>query len=956
MSKVRVYEVARELGLQNRDLVQRLSSMGIQVSNHMSALDPAEVDRIKRSFDRDKSEKTVEERIRPTVVRRRTVQPRKRAAAADQDAAPATAAEGRSPTRETAATAASPASRQPTRPTPPQPPRPAPEARTGDARPPATSKPAAAEAGSAAPTSEAPARPAALPSAKGQEADRAAASPTPPAAGSGSAAADGTAPSTDRAATPPTPADAERPAAAAAPTPAAAPEAPGGGAPERTAPAAAPPRPAPPSRDARPSGTSKNTATPPPPETQPPPRQRRPSGPPPASERLGHANLPLGVVSRGKSQAPGATPLSAEARAKIVSQHAQRQSTPRRRSIVDRAGLGPTGRQQTRPGKRKMAPGKKARQTEITVPSAQKRVIRIEDQITLQQLAHQMSLKATDVLMKLMQLGMSGVHINSSLDADTAKILASDFGYEVENVAKSEDELVGDARGEFRDLEEDREPRAPIITVMGHVDHGKTSLLDKIRKANVVSGEAGGITQHIGAYRVDTKKGPIVFLDTPGHEAFTSMRARGAQATDVVILVVAADDGVMPQTKEAVNHAKAAEVPIVVAVNKIDREGATPERVMNELAAEGLQPEAWGGDTMFVPTSAITGQGLDDLLEGVALQAELLELHANPKIPAEGVVLEAYLDKGRGPVANVLIRNGSLKTGDFVVAGPAWGRVRALTDDRGKKLKVAKPSTPVEVLGLSEMPRAGDILYQVQDQKKAQELAGTKTTGPKGSQKTAAAGLDQLYARLQAGDVAELKLVVKADVQGSLEAVEKALADLSTEKVRVNIIHTGVGGITENDVMLASASNAIIAGFNVRPAGQAAATAKKEDVDLRNYTVIYDAVDDVKKAMVGLLAPTLEERELGKAEVRATFGIPKIGTIAGCYVLEGKIRRNAKARLVRDSVQVWQGDVGSLRRFKDDVREVAAGFECGVGLKNYNDLKEGDIIEFFEIEEVAATL
>jgi len=921
MSKVRVYEVARELGVQNRDLVQRLSSLGIQVSNHMSALDPAEVDRIKRSYERDKAEKTVEERIRPTVVRRRTVQRRKPQPAEAKEAAPA----------EEAAKPASPAKAEPAKAAPAK----APAAPAAEARKPEPTPEPKAPQPKAKPEPEKAAEPEKRPQAPERQ---------PPAADTPAAAKQPAAEEQKKPAAADAPSAPEPPPAPARPaTPPPAPERPS--APPPAAAASGP-------RDGR-TGGSKSTATPPPAETQPPPRR---SGPPPASERLGHANLPLGVVSRGKSQAPGATPLSAEARARIVSQHQQRQGAPRRRSIVDRAGLGPTGRQQTRPGKRRMAPGKKARQTEITVPSAQKRVIRIEDQITLQQLAHQMSLKATDVLMKLMQLGMSGVHINSNLDADTAKILASDFGYEVENVAKSEDELVGDARGEFVDKQEEREGRAPIITVMGHVDHGKTSLLDKIRQANVVEGEAGGITQHIGAYRVDTKKGPIVFLDTPGHEAFTSMRARGAQATDIVILVVAADDGVMPQTKEAVNHAKAANVPIVVAVNKIDKEGATPERVMNELAAEGLQPEAWGGDTMFVPTSAISGQGLDDLLEGVALQSEILELEANPNIPAEGVVLEAYLDKGRGPVANVLVRNGTLKTGDFVVAGPAYGRVRALTDDRGKNLKSAGPSTPVEVLGLSEMPRAGDILYQVQDQKKAQELAGTKTTGPKGGQKTAAAGLDQLYAQLQAGEVAELKLVVKADVQGSLEAVEKALADLSTDKVRVNVIHTGVGGITENDVMLASASNAIIAGFNVRPAGQAAATAKKEDVDIRNYTVIYDAVDDVKKAMVGLLAPTLEERELGKAEVRATFGIPKIGTIAGCYVLEGKIKRNGKARLVRDSVQVWEGGVSSLRRFKDDVREVAAGFECGVGLQNYNDLKEGDIIEFFEIEEVAATL
>jgi len=832
MNKVRVYEVARELGVENRDLIQRIATLGIQVRNHMSVLDPVEVDRIKRSLGKDRSEAMVEERIRPTVVRRKR---RKKTDEAEPAAAgAATSAPAEEPAVESAA------------------PSPAPE-------------PVAAE---------------------------------------------------------PEPAPLET---AVAPEPlAAAPE--------------------------------------PPAEPRAPESPPAPQSPEEAEEqgRFSHDPLPPGVMRRGKAKAPGATPLSEGARRRIVAEHAaqREQHAPRRREIRGRSSIGPTGRPQGRPGKKRLQPGKKPKQTEITVPGAQKRVIRIEDDIQLQTLAQRMSLKATDVLMKLMELGVSGVHINSTLDADTAAVLASEFNYEVENVARSEDEIVGDARGEFEDKAGDRQHRPPVVTVMGHVDHGKTSLLDKIRESDVVGGEAGGITQHIGAYRVDTSRGTVVFLDTPGHEAFTAMRARGAQATDIVVLVVAADDGVMPQTQEAVNHAQAAGVPIVVAVNKIDKPEANPDKVKTELAALGLQPEDWGGETIFIPCSAISGEGIDDLLENVLLQAELLELTANQEIPAEGVVLEAYLDRGRGPVANILIRDGSLDTGDYIVAGGAWGRVRAMTDDRGQQLVSAGPATPAEVLGLAELPAAGDLVYQVTDQRKAQEVAGarkkpgTTSAAPIGGLR----GLDQLQALMQTGDVQELRLVVKADVQGSVEALQGSLTDLATEKVKVNVIHTGVGGITENDVMLASASQAIVLGFNVRPQGKASSTAKKEGVEIRTYNVIYEAIDDVKAAMKGLLAPTVVQADLGKAEVRQTFGIPKIGTIAGCMVLEGKINRGARARLVRDGVVVWEGPMGSLRRFKEDVKEVQAGMECGIGLQGFNDVKEHDVIECYEEKQVEATL
>ena len=844
MTKVRVYEVARELGVENRDLIQRIATLGIQVRNHMSVLDPVEVDRIKRSLGKDRSEAMVEERIRPTVVRRKR---RKKT----EEAEPVVAQTPVSAPVEEPSLAHTP---------PPAAPTPIPE-------PQPMVEPESAP-------SEAPALVAAEP-------------------------------------TPEPVAEAQRPQE--------------------------PPRAA-----------------------QQPPAPEKPSEEPGEQGRFSHDPLPPGVMRRGKAKAPSATPLSEGARRRIVAEHAaqREQHAPRRREIRGRSSIGPTGRPQGRPGKKRLQPGKKPKQTEITVPGAAKRLIRIEDNVQLQTLAQKMSLKATDVLMKLMELGVSGVHINSTLDADTAAVLAGEFNYEVENVALSEDQIVGDARGEFEDKADDRAHRPPVVTVMGHVDHGKTSLLDKIRAADVVAGEAGGITQHIGAYRVDTDRGTVVFLDTPGHEAFTAMRARGAQATDIVILVVAADDGVMPQTREAVAHAQAAKVPIVVAVNKIDKPEANADTVRNELAALGLQPEDWGGETVFVPCSAITGEGVDSLLENVLLQAELLELTANPSIPAEGVVLEAYLDRGRGPVANVLIRDGSLDAGDYVVAGGSWGRVRAMTDDRGNQIASAGPATPVEVLGLAELPAAGDLFYEVTDQRKAQQVAGarkkpgTASVAPSGGLR----GLDQFQALMQSGDVQELRLVVKADVQGSVEALQGSLTDLATEKVKVNVIHTGVGGITENDVMLASASQAIVLGFNVRPQGKASSTAKKEGVEIRTYSVIYEAIDEVKLAMKGLLAPKIVQEDLGKAEVRQTFGIPKIGTIAGCMVLEGKINRGAKARLVRDGVIVWEGPMGSLRRFKEDTKEVQAGMECGIGLQGFNDVKEQDIIECYQEKQVEATL
>jgi translation initiation factor IF-2 len=591
--------------------------------------------------------------------------------------------------------------------------------------------------------------------------------------------------------------------------------------------------------------------------------------------------------------------------------------------------------------------------------SSHKKVIKIEEQVTLQQLAGKMSLKSTDVLMRLLSMGMPGVNINSTLDAETAKILASEFGWAVEDVAVSETDAITAAMGGATDdTEAELEVRPPIVTVMGHVDHGKTSLLDRIRKATVADGEAGGITQHVGAYRVETAKGTIAFLDTPGHEAFTAMRARGASVTDIVILVVAADDGVMPQTKEAINHAQAAKVPIIVAVNKIDKPGADPEKIKRDLASLGLQPEEWGGETMFVHVSAKTGEGIEHLLETVLLQAEVLELTASPKRRASGTVIEALLDRGRGPVARVMIQDGTLRTGDVLLAGGAWGKVRAMTDELGRPVAEAGPATPVEVLGLNEVPSAGDPVHAVKDAKTAEEIAETrrkkasKTLIPQDSR----VSLETLTKNLSEADQLELKLIIKGDVQGSVEAVGHALAKLTTPKVKVTIVHAAVGAITEGDVNLAVASKAIIAGFNVRPAGKSAALAENEGVEIRLYNIIYNAIDDVRSAMEGLLPATKVEKILGRAEVRQVFNLTKIGIVAGCMVTNGLVRRTGEARLIRENVVVWTGKLSGVRRFKDDVKEVAEGFECGISLDGYTDIKQGDFIESFEVEEIKTKL
>ncbi len=930
-TKQRVYEVARDLGMDNRALVALLQSVGVtEAKNHMSAIAPEQIERLKRHLEKQKSPAVVEERIRPTVVKRRSVNK-----------------------PETASSPAQPRVSAPPEPVfPSEPPRsvsrPAPVSAPVPSAPPSSAVSAPPPPVVAPPPSQVAAAPPPPPSVE-PEALPVAAAPSRPAAVEE--------PAVSARPAPPPPALEERTEVAAPPPPA--PEPPPAPAPapavEQPAAAVPPPAPAPlPSPVAAPPAAAAAAA----PAAEPP---KRPSSPPRTGIDVweGRPGVPMPQV--------------------------QRSPTPRRVQYDPKAGAmrgrpgqqplgGPMGgrmgqhRGPMRPGQRgphgmiSRAPRLPGGPPTTQERSAHKKKVRIEESVNLQTLSAKIGVKATEVLMKLMRLGMTGVNINSTLDADTAKIVANEFGWEVEDVAVSEADALVAAQGgvEAEATTEGALARPPVVTVMGHVDHGKTSLLDQIRKANVVAGEAGGITQHIGAYSVETPHGPITFLDTPGHEAFTAMRARGAQATDIVILVVAADDGVMPQTKEALNHAKSANVPIVVAVNKIDKQGAEPDRVKRQLAELGLNPEEWGGDTLYSNVSAHTREGIDQLLEQVVLQAEVLELTANPSKPATGIVIEAELDRGRGPVATILVTDGTLNRGDVILAGAGWGKVRAMTDSHGRQVATAGPATPVVVIGLNDVPSAGDPVHVIKDPKKAQELAeGRKTKekralGP--STGARAMTLEDLAKALAENEQLELKLIIKADVQGSVEAVSDALIRLTTEKVKVSVVHEAAGAITEGDVNLAVAAGAIIIGFNVRPAGKAAALAQKENIQIRQYNIIYNVVDEVKAAMEGLLAPTLVEKVIGRAEIRQIFRVSKSGNVAGCMVTEGVVRRNASIRIVRDSAVIWTGKLATLKRFKDDAREVKEGFDCGMAFENYQDVKEGDIVEAFELEEVRQTL
>lgn len=572
--------------------------------------------------------------------------------------------------------------------------------------------------------------------------------------------------------------------------------------------------------------------------------------------------------------------------------------------------------------------------------------------LTVGELAKKLSKEPSEIIKKLFMLGIMAT-INQDLDKDTIELIATDYGIEVEEevvVSETEFETFIDEQDDEENLKE----RPAVVTIMGHVDHGKTTLLDSIRNSKVTAGEAGGITQHIGAYQVDVNDKKITFLDTPGHAAFTTMRARGAQVTDITILVVAADDGVMPQTVEAISHAKAAGVPIIVAVNKMDKPAANPDRVMQELTEYELVPEAWGGDTIFVPISAIQGEGIDNLLEMILLVSEVEEYKANPNRYAAGTVIEAQLDKGKGTIATLLVQNGTLRVGDPIVVGTSFGRVRAMVSDIGRRVKVAGPSTPVEITGLNEVPQAGDRFMAFADEKKARQIGESRAQEALLAQRgeKSKLSLEDLFQQIQEGDVKEINLIVKADVQGSVEAMAASLRKIDVEGVKVKIIHTGVGAITESDVILASASNAIVIGFNVRPDVNAKRTAELENVDVRLHRIIYKVIEEIESAMQGMLDPEFEEKVIGQAEVRQTFKVTKVGTIAGCYVIDGKITRDSGVRIIRDGVVIFEGQLDTLKRFKDDVKEVAQNYECGITIERYNDLKEGDIIEAYIMEEV----
>ena len=893
MGKVRVYELAKNMGLDNKDLLARLAEAGIDVKSHSSSLSEEELEKF-QAFNNPPEEKIEEARIKPGLIRRR----RKVVRSSEETGSDAVGPDAQETAQKSAVepdTAADTVAAEAHEETPDTPP-----AATEQTTEPDASAPTEPE-----PKEEPPKIPAQEPAEdSGESTDASVQQASPPETPQK--------PSGDRAKIlgrvdlPQTSAPGQRQGRGEKPA--------RSGRPERSsaAPAA--------------KGRKRIDVAPMPPVEQP---------------------LPDKEGRSQKKRKKGRRSDNGE-----MDEFDGRVSRRGRRVEVFEPGR--SGQRKKRGGKQ----GKSTRQTEVTVSKAIKRKIRISDSITVGELAKRMGVKANELIAELMRQGTM-VTINHPLDYESAAILASEFNYEVENVAFDEETILDVAPGkETEEQDEAREGRPPVVTIMGHVDHGKTSLLDAIREANVTEGEAGGITQHIGAYDVDLDGRKITFLDTPGHEAFTAMRARGAGVTDIVILVVAADDGVMPQTKEAINHSKAAGVPLIVAVNKIDKPEANPDRVKQELTEFELVPEEWGGETIFVEVSAKQHTNLDSLLEMILLQAEVLELKANPAKRAKGSIVEARLDKGRGPVATVLVQDGTLKIGDAVVAGLHFGRVRSMTTAKGTQVKEAGPSFPVEVTGLGGVPDAGDLFHAVENEKAAKEVSQHRQAKQREIDlaKSSKVSLDQLFTRMQEGTVEELAVIIKADVQGSVEAVRDALEKLSTDACRLNVIHTGVGGISESDVTLATASNAIVLGFNVRPESKAKTLADIEKVDIRLYSVIYDAVNDIRDAMEGLLAPTLKERDLGRVEVRDTFHVSRVGTIAGCYVLDGKIARNARARLIRDNVVIWEGKLSSLKRFKDDVKEVASGYECGIGLENYNDIKINDIIEAYEVVEVKTSL
>ena len=928
MAKTRVINLAKEMKVDVRDLLTHMREvLGLAVENYLTSLDEATTEQVRQSMSQI-TPKVEEKRIGDNVMRRRKVAPPPKLAPPPPDTPPPAAPEAaplkaervvkpRRPKEPVAVVVSLPAREKPVpveEAAPPPPPLEPPVV----VAPEVTAEPVAAPPEMAAPAPEQAAEPVTAPA-------------PPPEAAKPSAPAAGEAP----------------PAAAASP-------AAGPGAPAKRVRTKARRKDTPARIISLPTEAPKAPTAPPPPV-----RPAAPAGPasaaPTASARPAGEARPTGEV---KPQPPAKKPeIKGKKKGKSeTADAAARAKAGKKREVWERVDLYGAG--ETRPGTRRKGVRKaikKISPAELTVPKAIKRRVKVGDSITVGELAKRMGIKSSEVIKQLFNLGVMAT-INYPIDYDAAVIVATEFGYEVERATKDIEAIIEeDARPEGELL-----PRAPVVTIMGHVDHGKTSLLDAIRESRITEGEAGGITQHIGAYHVTLPDhGDVVFLDTPGHEAFTAMRARGAQVTDLVVLVVAADDGVMEQTQEAINHAKAAGVPLVVAVNKIDKPNANPERVKRELANLGVVPEEWGGDVQFAEVSAKKRLGIPDLLEKILLQAEVLDLKASVEAHAHGRIIESRLDKGRGPVGTVLVQKGTLKQGDYFVCGQEYGRVRALFDDQGKRIEEAPPGWPAEVQGFSGVPGAGDEFLVMEDERKAKQIAMMRQQKQREAAmaRLSRVSLEKIYQQIKEGMIKELRLVLKADVHGSIEALTKYLAELGNQEIKVYLIHKGIGDITESDIMLASASDAIVVGFNVKANAKAQALAESEQVDLRFYSVIYDLVDDIRAAMEGMLEPIVEERIMGQAEVRQVFSITKVGTIAGCMVLDGKIERNALGRLRRQDKVVLEGvRINSLKRFKDDVKEVQSGYECGIGLEKFSDFKAGDIIEAYTQEKVKAYL
>ncbi len=907
MAKIRVYELAKELNMKNKALLDRLVEMEVSVSSHMTSLEDDVVEKIRADISGKKGETSKEVREKPTVIRKRRKRPSDKGAHPRSDAAGRSDRTGR------------------------------PDRSAADAHPEKSVSPEKAETGNRKPRLPADDSKNEFPISGRKE--RAEVVKT----GAGDAESPPRVSArqpekSDRLAEH---ADSDEKAVSKS---------------EKKAKKKRKRK-----KKAQKDMPAKIIKLPPPPEEKipEPPKEEEPEYIPepvpeeeialePAAATPDSLETVPSAVSKKKKNRKKGSDETVSGDDEKESRWAKKRISFKRKEVVEGADLYAGGK--GRKGKKVKGKVVKLQKTQITTPKAIKRRIRVDETIVLSDLAKRMGIKAGEMIKKLMMMGVM-VTVNQTIDYDTASLVATEFGYEVEKAAFEEESILN---VEQADDPEKMTHRPPVVTIMGHVDHGKTSLLDVIRKTRITEIEAGGITQHIGAYSVSTERGQITFLDTPGHEAFTAMRARGATVTDIVVLVVAADDGVMPQTIEAINHAKAAGVPIIVAINKMDKPGADPDRIQRELADQGLMSEAWGGDTIFVKVSAKKNMGIDELLEMILLQAEVLELRANPEKNAKGYVVESKLDSGRGPVATVLIQEGTLHAGDAIVCGVHHGRIRAMLNDMGLQVDAAGPSEPVEILGLSGVPNAGDEMIVLEDDKSAKQVSEHRLQKQRALElaKTSRISLEKLFERMQQGEMKELNIIVKADVHGSIEALNDSLVKLSNEEVTIRIIHSATGTVSESDISLAAVSNAIIIGFNVRPSAKIQAMANEEHVDMRFYNIIYNVIKDVKDAIVGMMESKFEERIMGMAEVRQVFHVPKVGTVAGSYVTDGKIQRGLKLRLIRDGVIVHEGNISSLRRFKDDAKEVQSGYECGIGIENYNDIKVGDVFECFYMEEI----